>query len=415
MISFKNYDGEEAAEVTAELVQIESTDPGKYEGEVALYLEELITAELEKYRKCLCEKSIETDHLLFNSVRLEREAVADGRYNLIFNIDGNNEELPKMVILCHMDTVVVGDGWESEALAFSGKIEEGRLYGRGAADMKSGLACALTAVMHELQQIAIADKLPEHGIKLVLTVDEEDYMRGSGKLLEDKIVRNIDYLLDTEPTDGMVQNCHKGRSWFRVDINGITAHASMPWEGADAIYAASLFITSLKAEVDKLESDAVMGKTSIVFGTIEGGYRPYVVPDHASFTIDVRTVPPCNTAKLEELIKNISRDIENEIKGIKIQYEITGDRDGVKPVADSKLLMKMKTAIELCGYEFKTSVFPGYTDSAVIGSVLGNKDCMSYGPGMLGLAHKPNEYVELKDIYRVTEVLKKLLEGLRNN
>lgn len=415
MFLFKNYDGDEAALLTSELVRIESTDPGKYEGSIALFLEALIKAEIEKYRRCIYEKFAEDKSVFYNSVSLKREAVTDERYNLIFSLKGNKKELPELVILCHMDTVVIGDGWRSDDLALSGKTADKKIYGRGAADMKSGLACAVTSVMNELQNTAIRAELPDHGIKLILTVDEEDYMRGSEKLLEDKIVRNIDYLLDTEPTDGIVQNCHKGRSWFKVDVYGVTAHASMPFEGADAIYAASLFITRLKAEVNKLEMDPVMGATSIVFGTVEGGYRPYVVPDHASVTIDVRTVPPCSTETIKQLIENIGSDIEKEIKGIKIKYEITGDRGGIKPVSESSLLMKMKEAIESCGYEFKTGVFPGYTDSAVIGSVLGNKDCMSYGPGMLKLAHKPDEYVDINDIYRVTEVLKKLLEKLRKN
>ncbi len=415
MFSFKNYDGFEAVELTKQLVQIESTDPGKYEAKISMLLEKLIKTEIKKYENRLLEKAEENDNKLYEAVCLKREEVEKGRDNLILNVKGKNSKLPEMVILCHMDTVVKGEGWSSDDLTFSGKIEDGKLYGRGAADMKSGMACALTAVMKEIQNIAIERQLPEHGIKLILTVDEEDYMRGSGKLLDDNLVRSIDYLLDTEPTDGIVQNCHKGRSWFKVDVHGVTAHASMPWEGADAIYAAALFITRLKSEVDKLENDPVMGATSIVFGTAEGGYRPYVVPDHASVTIDVRTVPPCCTETIKELIEKISKEIENEINGINIQYIITGDRDGVKPVADSSLLMKMKDAIELCGYEFKTGVFPGYTDSAVIGSVLGNRDCMSYGPGMLRLAHKPDEYVEIKDIFRVTEVLEKLLEIMRKD
>lgn len=114
--------------------------------------------------------------------------------------------------------------------------ENGRLYGRGACDMKSGLACALTAFSGILKKVGQGAR-PARPLVFIGTVDEEDFMRGVEAAIRWGWATKQDWYLDTEPTDGQIQVAHKGRLWFELTMEGITAHASNPWKGADAIAA----------------------------------------------------------------------------------------------------------------------------------------------------------------------------------
>lgn len=409
MFRFTDYGEEDAIRLCKELVRIESTDPGSYEGRISEYIYETLRQELGA-----------------DGVRLCRSEVLTGRRNLLAELPGSSalagsgKEEPALVLICHMDTVVAGEGWSEETGGpFSAAERDGRIYGRGSCDMKSGLACALTAFCREAgeRRLRQGEKAPEkyRTLRFIASVDEEDFMRGAERVIRDGWVSASDWVMDLEPTDGRIQNCHKGRVWFEAEAEGVTAHASMPEQGTDAILALSYFICALREEVAKLPEDERMGRTTITFGQITGGYRPYVVPDHAKVWIDLRTVPPTDSRMLRELLGRAERAATEKVPGSKFRILLTGDRQSIPPCPKSRLLQSLRQAVrEATGEEAVVSLFPGYTDTAVIAGTLGNENCLSYGPGKLRLAHKPNEYVDISDIRRVMRVLRCLLrEPLR--
>ena len=376
----------DAVELTATLVNIESTNPGVYEKNMGDFVEEYLKA---------------------TGALVKRSVISGERTNVCGVIEGRTAH-PALVFICHMDTVVKGAGWTKEA--FKAHIEGDRLYGRGSCDMKSGFACALTAFAEASLKLKDENITPEHNIVFIGTSDEEGNMTGVEKVIEDKWVTKDDYILDGEPTDGMIQMAHKGRTWFELESKGITAHASMPDKGADAIAGISEMISYIRKEMKKCPWHKELGRSTVTFGMINGGYSPYVVPDDAKVTIDMRLVPPMNTALAEKLIKDAVSFAEKEVPGIKGTYKITGDRPPVERHDDSVLLKKLKEAVEeVTGKESVVSAFTGYTDTAVIAGVTGNINCMSYGPGMLRLAHKPDEYVDIKDVKRCQKVYEELI------
>ncbi len=131
--------------------------------------------------------------------------------------------------------------------------------------------------------------------------------------------------------------------------------------------------------------------------------------------IDLRTVPPTDSRMLRELLGRAERAATEKVPGSKFRILLTGDRQSIPPCPKSRLLQSLRQAVrEATGEEAVVSLFPGYTDTAVIAGTLGNENCLSYGPGKLRLAHKPNEYVDISDIRRVMRVLRCLLrEPLR--
>lgn len=379
-----------SAEMLAkELIQIESTNPGACESAVGEFISRRLSG--------------------LPGVTVKRQEVLPGRFNLMAELPGPEEE-PALVWICHMDTVVVGEGWTRDP--FGAEEEHGLLYGRGACDMKSGLACALSAFAKTAVAVAEGRKLCRR-LVFIGSVDEEDFMRGSEAAIAAGWVRRQDWVLDTEPTDGQIQVAHKGRTWFEVTVTGCTAHASMPWKGADAIAGMAELIREIRLEVEALPHHEDLGWSTVTFGQITGGYRPYVVPDTCRVWIDMRLVPPTDTKAAEKIVKRAAEAAKKAVPGIRTDWKITGDRPYVEKHEDSPLLAALREAdASVTGRMPVTGPFPGYTDTAVIAGILGCENCMSYGPGSLSMAHKPDEFVPLEDIWRCEAVMIRLAEKL---
>ena len=376
----------DAVNLTAKLVNIESTNPGVYEKYIGDFVE---------------------DYLKSTGALVKRSAVSGERTNVCGIIEGKKAH-PALVFICHMDTVVKGAGWTKEA--FNAHIEDGRLYGRGSCDMKSGFACALSNFAKAALKVKNENIFPECNLVFIGTSDEEGDMTGVEKVIEDKWVHKDDYILDGEPTDRMIQMAHKGRTWFELESVGVTAHASMPDKGADAIAGLSEMISYIRKKMKTCPVHHELGRSTVTFGMVSGGYSPYVVPDEAKVTIDMRLVPPMNTSYARELIEEAIGFAEKEVPGIKGKYKVTGDRPPVERHEDSVLMVKLKEAVEeITNEKAVVSAFTGYTDTAVIAGMIGNNNCMSYGPGQLKFAHKPDEYVEIQDIKRCEKVYESLI------
>lgn len=377
-----------------ELVRIDSSDPGAYEDEIERFIKRLIEQQLAQL-----------DSSALDAVQIEELEVLPGRRNLKVTVPGQSDE-PRLIHICHMDTVTLGDGWDADIAPLGAVVRDDKLYGRGACDMKGGLACAIAALVHTLERVAADGALPRRGFSLICSVDEEDFMRGSEAAIDAGWVGSREWVLDTEPTDGQIQVAHKGRTWFEIEMAGVTAHASQPWKGADAVAAIAEVVCSLRRTFATLPLHEELGPSTITFGQIEGGYRPYVVPDHAKVWVDMRLTPPTDTAAATRMVEQAIVAAEAAVPGCHGSYTVTGDRPAIERDPASPLLAALKcTADDVTGTDTTVGFFTGYTDTAVIAGKTGNRNCMSYGPGSLALAHKPNEYVPHADIVRCQNVL----------
>lgn len=377
-----------------DLVRIDSSDPGAYEGEIERYIKALVE-----------ERMAQLSHPVLDAVQIEELEVLPGRRNLMVTVPGLSDE-PRLVYICHMDTVTLVDGWDADIPPLGAIVRDGKLYGRGACDMKGGLACAIAALVHTLERVTACGELPRRGFSLICSVDEEDFMRGSETAIDAGWVGSHEWVLDTEPTDGQIQVAHKGRTWFEIEMTGVTAHASQPWKGADAVAAMAEAVCSLRHAFAELPAHDELGPSTITFGQIEGGYRPYVVPDHAKVWVDMRLTPPTNTAAAINMVERAIVAAEAAVPGCHGSYAVTGDRPAIERDPGSPLLAALKCAADnVTGADTTVGFFTGYTDTAVIAGKTGNRNCMSYGPGSLALAHKPNECVPHADIVRCQNAL----------
>ena len=380
--------------LTQGLVRIDSSDPVAYEGEIEQHIKGLVEAYIAKL-----------DSPALDAAEVRELEVLPGRRNLMVTVPGLSDE-PWLVYICHMDTVTLGDGWGAGIPPLGAIVCDDKLYGRGACDMKGGLACAIAALVHTLERVATSGKPPQRGFSLICSVDEEDFMRGSEAAIDAGWIGSREWVLDTEPTDGQIQVAHKGRTWFEIEMTGVTAHASQPWKGADAVAAMAEVVCSLRRAFAALPLHKELGPSTVTFGQIEGGYRPYVVPDHAKVWVDMRLTPPTDTAAATRMVEKAIAGAETAVPGCHGSYTVTGDRPAIERDPSSPLLAALKRAADdVTGADTTIGFFTGYTDTAVIAGKTGNRNCMSYGPGSLALAHKPNEYVPHADIIRCQNVL----------
>lgn len=388
-----------AWKLARELVQIDSSDPGAYEGEIERHIRTWLHERIESLPESLASRA-----------SIDELEVLPGRTELMATIPGATDE-PRLVFICHMDTVTLGDGWDDDIDPLSGLVRDDRLYGRGACDMKSGLASAMIAFEATLEKMARTGELPRRGLSLICSVDEEDFMRGVEAAIKRGWVGASEWVVDTEPTDSQIQVAHKGRTWFELTMQGVTAHASQPWKGADAIAAMAVAISHTRREIGRQPAHDELGRSTVTFGQIEGGYRPYVVPDSCKVWIDMRLVPPCDTQAATKIVQDAITAAENEVEGCHGSFVITGDRPAVERDPASPLLAELlESTADITGASAEVGIFTGYTDTAVIAGTCQNQNCMSYGPGSLALAHKPNEYVPHEDVRRAQAVLTRLVE-----
>ncbi|MFR9007028.1 MAG: M20/M25/M40 family metallo-hydrolase [Collinsella aerofaciens] len=183
-----------------ELVRIDSSDPGEYEGEIERYIKALVEARL--------------NHPTLDAVRIEELEVLPGRRNLMVTVPGLSDE-PRLVYICHMDTVTLGDGWDAGIPPLGAIVRDDKLYGRGACDMRGGLACAIAALVHTLERVAADGALPRRGISLICSVEEDlCAARGGHRRRLGRLARMERWT--PKPTDGQIQVAHKGARGSRL-------------------------------------------------------------------------------------------------------------------------------------------------------------------------------------------------------
>ena len=252
---------------------------------------------------------------------------------------GGADSKPPLCLTGHLDVVPLGSRkWTKDP--FSGEADGDRLYGRGSSDMKAGLAAMLLAAR------SVAKKLSgTPGVVLVLTAAEEGGCIGSQHLARTQLLGKAGAIIVGEPTSNYPYVGHKGSLKFYARFRGVSAHASMPDLGVNAIYKAARAVAKLEAFDFGQPAHPVMGRPTMNVGTFAGGEGVNMVPDSASVGVDIRTVPGMDHAAVRaEFQALLGSEAEIEVFSdmnavwtepgqdwVQRVFEITGRTLGVKP------------------------------------------------------------------------------------
>jgi len=347
------------------------------------------------------------DLLAHCGVRVGPEIVAPGRFNVVATVGpklaaaaGSEKKSAALAILAHIDTVGAGDMPDP----FTPHERDGNLFGRGALDIKSGVAAMCMAAISAHHAGILKKPLLIAGV-----VDEECNSLGTEALLRRY---TADAAVVLEPTDLRLVIAHKGYAWFEVITHGRSAHGSLPAEGRDAIRMMGRVLNMLEALDRKLAALAphpLLGHASLHASLIQGGQELSSYPAQCRLQLERRTLPGESAAEIEAELRALISGLEARDPdfratarglGLRPPYEIAGEHPLVKIVGNS--IRKIIGSVELAG-------MAAWTDTALLAAA--GIPGVVFGPTGKGL-HGSEEYVEVESVIQCAEVLRDLIEAI---
>jgi len=298
----------------------------------------------------------------------------------------------------HLDTVSVEN---MTADPFSGKISDGKIFGRGAVDMKSALA----SMIHAILAVQRAGTSLEGEVVFAGVADEEfwnigtRHIAGKGPFTRFAIVG--------EPTELKIDNGHRALEWIEVIIKGRYSHGGTPERGVNAIEKAGKFIyricNELLPSLNK-RTNPVTGPSTLNLGSIFGGTQPSTVAGECVIRLDRRWIPGESTEsvmqELEEIIRQLREfdpDYDAEVRNMRDMKTNMIGQPPLLTTSDSILVKALQKAVRVCGDSPQLGFFPGWTDAGILSSVAGIETVV-FGPGDLSTAHSDNEFCPIDQI-----------------
>jgi acetylornithine deacetylase len=331
---------------------------------------------------------------------VQRPEASPGRPNVVARLEGTAGST--LLLNGHLDTVGVAG---MTVPPFAAQMLGSRLVGRGACDMKGGVAALLAAAAR------LARSGPRPSLLVLLTADEEHASLGMQAAVRAGCA--ADLAVVCEPTGLAVMPAHKGFVWVGASFVGRAAHGSLPEEGVDAIRHAALFISALDrfaARYRFLPEHPLLGYGSIHAGTIRGGTAPSVYPDRCEVQLECRTMPgtPPDTvlAELEDLLEGVRR-VEPTLRA---SLAVTLARPGSEVPTDSALVRGLLAACEAEAVPRRVLGMSAWVDAAFLNDA--SVPAVCFGPGSIARAHTADEWIESSEIVTCAAVLETFARGL---
>jgi succinyl-diaminopimelate desuccinylase len=381
-----SVDEEAVVAFTQELVRVRSVnDPGHGGGEARAA--ELVA---ERMRTLGWEPQV--------------EEVAPGRPNVVAVIDGGGGPGPTLMFEGHTDVVTEGDLSTWTVDPYGAEIRNGRLHGRGSADMKSGVASMIYAVK------AVQDAGPFPGrIVVGALVDEEGLMLGAKHFAGTPLAAEVDGVIVCEPEEGEICAVAKGAVRLRIDLTGAMAHGAMPQHARNPLPVAARIITGLERVQQGLQDEygehEHLGWTYLTPTVVLAGDTDQinVIPARAAVCVDTRTIPGVDHEAMVEAVTTMAREAAGD-SGVRVEVRVVDDRPAVDTPVDHPVVAALAAAHEqVVGQPAVYGGVPGATDGTILTRDAGLATVV-YGPGGKWIAHQADEFVEVADIIRCARV-----------
>ncbi|OON41646.1 peptidase M20 [Izhakiella australiensis] len=316
------------------------------------------------------------------------------RLNLIARLPGSGAGKP-LAFTGHLDTVPLGaQPWRYDP--FGSQIVDGRLYGRGASDMKAAVAAFACACLAQQESIRAGS-----GAVMLITGGEETGCDGARALIDNVDLPEIGALIVGESTANYPVVGHKGALWLRCATQGKTAHGAMPELGVNAIYLAADAIGRIRQFIPGAPHP-LMKQPTLNVGRIEGGLNINSVPDRSWFDVDIRTAPNLNHGTIRHNLASYLGDTVSIDTLIDLPAVLTDDGHAwiqrvfhyCQPLHDEALQLR---------------VVPYFTDASLLTDALASPPTVILGPGEPTMAHQTDEYCELGKLSQAQQLYGTLL------
>lgn len=331
--------------------------------------------------------------------RLERFEHAPGRPSLVAR-RGRQGGPRSLCFVGHLDTVPLGrEAWTHPP--FAAEIVAGRLYGRGACDMKSGVAAFLAAAG------ARCATLPEDAeLVIVLVAGEETGCEGSSHLARLGLpLHGMAGVIVGEPTGNIPMLGHKGALWLNACCQGRSAHGAMPQRGINAIRKAAEMVRLLDGFPAHHATHPVLGAPTLNIGSFHGGQNINSVPDWAEVGLDIRTVPGMAHDAVREELHTLLRPQLHSL-------QVRTDMPHVFTPADHPWMQRVRGIVERdAGAPVEQGTTSYFTDASALQPVLGQAPVVILGPGNPAQMHQTDEYCEVAQIEAAVRIYGQIIDA----
>jgi acetylornithine deacetylase len=328
-----------------------------------------------------------------------RQTAAPGRDNIVARCDVAGAR-KTLLLEAHQDTVPTD---HMSIDPFAATVANGRLYGRGACDIKGGMAAMLTAFARLVRE------KPGGAMNVVMacTVDEEHTFLGVQELVKHGV--RADLAVVAEPTQLQIVNAHKGAVRWDIQTTGKACHSSAPERGVNAIYRMGkvlLAIEQMAQELRKSPPDPILGPPTLSVGRIEGGTSVNTVPDGCRIEVDRRLLPGEDAASA---LASFKEQLARLCAWSDYPYEISNpwlSMPALSSKGSADLVARLGRVIDrVCGSHEVTAV-PYGTDASTIARA--GIPVVVFGPGDIARAHTHDEWVPLDEVEQASEILYQL-------
>ncbi|TCC65979.1 M20 family peptidase [Kribbella pittospori] len=319
--------------------------------------------------------------------------VEPGRDNVGITLAGGNG--PGLLLLGHTDVVPIGDGWTTDP--FGGEVRDGRIYGRGASDMKGGLAAALVALA------ALRGTELSGPVELAAVVDEEETGKGIRAYVASAGGGSRSFLgcITAEPTDLQTIIAARGDSYLRVAIHGRACHAGNPDDGANAIYGAAAVV----AEIERLHAELaaaphpLLGPATWSVGQINGGTGGSIVPAECVIVADRRLLPGESPATVLDDLRTRVAALDLKSRGLTVDLDMPMEMPAFETAADDALVVATEAArLDAGGPALPLAGWTAACDGGYVARDL-DVPVVVLGPGSVTTeAHRADESVPVAEL-----------------
>jgi acetylornithine deacetylase len=339
------------------------------------------------------------DFLRTRGIPAELQQAAPRRPNVLARIGPANGK-PALMLVAHVDTVGPGDMPDP----FMPRIRDGKMYGRGALDIKSGVAAMCAAAVS-----VVSDRVPlSRPLLVAAVVDEECNSIGTEALLRCDHAAEAAIVL--EPTNLQLVVAHKGYAWFEIVTHGRAAHGSLPAEGRDAIRMMGSVLVALDELGKQLAArppHTRLGSASLHASLIEGGQELSSYPAQCRLQLERRMLPGETEAAVEAELREILAQLEKR----DAQFRATlrsdlGSRPAYEIDHDSPLVRRASAAIDRVCRTCELAGMAAWTDTALLAAA--RIPGVVFGPAGRGL-HGDGEYVEIDSVHACSAALRQLI------